>query len=108
MDRLSRQHLNCWISVDDNVSSLLGTDVKTEKGYFGHSSFSSDLVENITQEELIYPEICMLELHLLSVGNPSLDVLIHVFHNFLKIVRLKGKNATLLMQQVNNIMPMTK
>ncbi|KAJ6664668.1 hypothetical protein lerEdw1_006241 [Lerista edwardsae] len=84
---------------DDSDSKEEGTDIKTEKGYFGQSSFLSDLVENITQEELIYPEICMLELHLLSIGNPSLDVLIHVFQNFLKIVRLKGKNATLLMQQ---------
>lgn len=90
------------------MSSLLGTDVKTEKEYFVRSSFPSDLAENFTQEELIYPEICMLELHLLSVGNPSLDVLIHVFQSLLKIVQLKGKNATLLMQQVNEIMPMIK
>ncbi|XP_053155888.1 lysosomal-trafficking regulator isoform X2 [Hemicordylus capensis] len=84
---------------DDSESKDEGADIKTEKGCFGYSSFSSDLAENFTQGELIYPEICMLELHLLSVGNPSLDVLTHVFQSFLKVIRLKGKNAMLLMQQ---------
>ncbi|XP_007435787.2 lysosomal-trafficking regulator isoform X1 [Python bivittatus] len=84
---------------DDNESKDEGTDIKREKGCFGYCSVPSDLAENIIQGELIYPELCMLELHLLSVGNPSLDVLAHVFHNFLKVVRLKEKNATLLMQQ---------
>uniref|UniRef100_A0A8C4YM44 Lysosomal trafficking regulator n=1 Tax=Gopherus evgoodei TaxID=1825980 RepID=A0A8C4YM44_9SAUR len=63
------------------------------------SSYSSDLTENISQGELIYPEICMLELKLLSAGNPSLDVLAHVFQSFLKVIRQKKKNATFLMQQ---------
>ncbi|XP_062980418.1 lysosomal-trafficking regulator [Elgaria multicarinata webbii] len=84
---------------DDSESKDEGTDTKKEKGCFGYSSFPSDLTENLIQGELIYPEICMLELHLLSVGSPSLDVLSHVFQSFLKVIRLKGKNATLLMQQ---------
>ncbi|KAL7987549.1 hypothetical protein Chor_006468, partial [Crotalus horridus] len=75
------------------------TDIKREQGCFGYCSVPSDLAENIIQGELIYPELCMLELHLLSVGSPSLDVLTHVFHSFLKVVRLKEKNTTLLMQQ---------
>ncbi|XP_070590091.1 lysosomal-trafficking regulator isoform X2 [Erythrolamprus reginae] len=84
---------------DDNESKDEGTDIKREQGCFGYCSVSSDLAENIIQGELIYPELCMLELHLLSVGSPSLDVLTHVFHSFLKVVRLKEKNATLLMEQ---------
>lgn len=82
------------------MSFFTGTDIKREQGCFGYCSVPSDLAENIIQGELIYPELCMLELHLLSVGSPSLDVLTHVFHSFLKVVRLKEKNATLLMQQV--------
>lgn len=45
----------------------------------------------------------MLELQLLTVGSPNLDVLTHVFQSFLQVIRLKEKNATLLMQQVNKI-----
>ncbi|XP_044275947.1 lysosomal-trafficking regulator isoform X2 [Varanus komodoensis] len=84
---------------DDGENKDEGTDIKKEKGCFGYSSFPSDLAENLIQGELIYPEICMLELHLLSVGSPSLDVLTHVFQSFLKVIRLKGKNAALLMEQ---------
>ncbi|XP_060099186.1 lysosomal-trafficking regulator [Heteronotia binoei] len=82
---------------DDSESK--DEDIKTEKGSFGYSSFRSDIAENLAQEELIYPEICMLELQLLTIGSPSLDVLTHVFQSFLKVIRLKEKNATLLMQQ---------
>ncbi|KAK9411799.1 lysosomal-trafficking regulator [Crotalus adamanteus] len=84
---------------DENESKDEGTDIKREQGCFGYCSVPSDLAENIIQGELIYPELCMLELHLLSVGSPSLDVLTHVFYSFLKVVRLKEKNTTLLMQQ---------
>ncbi|XP_054831083.1 lysosomal-trafficking regulator [Eublepharis macularius] len=84
---------------DDSESRDEGTDIKTEKGSFDYSSFHSDMTENLTQGELIYPEVCMLELQLLTVGSPSLDVLTHVFQSFLKVIRLKGKNATLLTQQ---------
>ncbi|XP_029766901.1 lysosomal-trafficking regulator [Terrapene carolina triunguis] len=75
------------------------TGTKREAGCMVPSSYSSDLIENINQGELIYPEICMLELNLLSAGNPSLDVLAHVFQSFLKVIRQKEKNATFLMQQ---------
>uniref|UniRef100_A0A8C6VCC8 Lysosomal trafficking regulator n=1 Tax=Naja naja TaxID=35670 RepID=A0A8C6VCC8_NAJNA len=86
---------------DDNESKDEGKYLSSEEqGCFGYCSVPSDLAENIIQGELIYPELCMLELHLLFVGSPSLDVLTHVFHSFLKVVRLKEKNATLLMEQV--------
>ncbi|XP_073194262.1 lysosomal-trafficking regulator isoform X3 [Lepidochelys kempii] len=83
----------------DSESKNEGTDTKREAGCMVPSSYSSDLTENISQGELIYPEICMLELNLLSAGNPSLDVLAHVFQSFLKVIRQKEKNATFLMQQ---------
>ncbi|XP_067392088.1 lysosomal-trafficking regulator isoform X2 [Emydura macquarii macquarii] len=84
---------------DDSESKDEGADTKREAGCTSPSSYSSDLIENINQGELIYPEICMLELNLLSAGNPSLDVLAHVFQSFLKVIRQKEKNATFLMQQ---------
>uniref|UniRef100_A0A8C4YN84 Lysosomal-trafficking regulator n=1 Tax=Gopherus evgoodei TaxID=1825980 RepID=A0A8C4YN84_9SAUR len=84
---------------DDSESKDEGTDTKREAECMVPSSYSSDLTENISQGELIYPEICMLELKLLSAGNPSLDVLAHVFQSFLKVIRQKKKNATFLMQQ---------
>nr|XP_006122129.1 lysosomal-trafficking regulator isoform X1 [Pelodiscus sinensis]XP_014428565.1 lysosomal-trafficking regulator isoform X1 [Pelodiscus sinensis]XP_025039908.1 lysosomal-trafficking regulator isoform X1 [Pelodiscus sinensis]XP_025039909.1 lysosomal-trafficking regulator isoform X1 [Pelodiscus sinensis]XP_025039910.1 lysosomal-trafficking regulator isoform X1 [Pelodiscus sinensis]XP_025039911.1 lysosomal-trafficking regulator isoform X1 [Pelodiscus sinensis] len=84
---------------EDSESKDEGTESKREAGCIVPSSYSSDLIENINQGELIYPEICMLELNLLSAGNPSLDVLAHVFQSFLKVIRQKEKNASFLMQQ---------
>uniref|UniRef100_A0A803Y399 Lysosomal trafficking regulator n=1 Tax=Meleagris gallopavo TaxID=9103 RepID=A0A803Y399_MELGA len=63
------------------------------------SGYLYDLTENINQGELIYPEICMLELNLLSAGNASLDVLAHVFQSCLKIINQKERNATVLIEQ---------
>lgn len=59
-------------------------------------------METFTEGEIIYPEICMLELNLLSTGKAKLDVLAHVFESFLKIIRQKEKNIFLLMQQVKD------
>ncbi|KYO18832.1 lysosomal-trafficking regulator isoform D [Alligator mississippiensis] len=84
---------------DDSETKDEGADTKSEAGYTGPSSYSSDLIESLNQGELIYPEICLLELNLLLAGNPSLDVLAHVFESFLKIIRQKEKNASLLMHQ---------
>uniref|UniRef100_A0A4X2KA23 Lysosomal-trafficking regulator n=1 Tax=Vombatus ursinus TaxID=29139 RepID=A0A4X2KA23_VOMUR len=64
------------------------------------SSYLNDMIENLAPGELIYPEICILELNLLSASKVKLDVLGHVFESFLKIVRQKEKNVTLLMQKV--------
>ncbi|XP_031447992.1 lysosomal-trafficking regulator [Phasianus colchicus] len=76
-----------------------GADTKTEPECTSPSGYLSDLTENINQGELIYPEICMLELNLLSAGNASLDVLAHVFQSCLKIINHKERNATLLIEQ---------
>uniref|UniRef100_A0A8C2YH27 Lysosomal trafficking regulator n=1 Tax=Coturnix japonica TaxID=93934 RepID=A0A8C2YH27_COTJA len=69
----------------------------------GPSGYLNDLTENINQGELIYPEICMLELNLLSAGNASLDVLAHVFQSCLKIINQKERNASVLIEQVRII-----
>ncbi|XP_065586174.1 lysosomal-trafficking regulator [Cyrtonyx montezumae] len=76
-----------------------GADTKAEPEYTGPSGYLNDLTENINQGELIYPEICMLELNLLSAGNASLDVLAHVFQSCLNIISQKEKNATVLIEQ---------
>uniref|UniRef100_A0A672U8V4 Lysosomal trafficking regulator n=1 Tax=Strigops habroptila TaxID=2489341 RepID=A0A672U8V4_STRHB len=71
-----------------------------EPGRTGPSGYFNDLAENINQGELMYPEICMLELNLLSAGNASLDVLAHVFQSCLKIIIQKERNATVLIEQM--------
>lgn len=52
----------------------------------------------------MYPEICMLELNLLSAGNASLDVLAHVFRSCLNIINQKERNATVLIEQVKMLL----
>ncbi|KAM5206197.1 lysosomal-trafficking regulator isoform 1-T3 [Hipposideros larvatus] len=76
-----------------------GVDAKPEAEGFIVSSSPSDLLETLTPGEIIYPEICMLELNLLSTCKAKLDVIAHVFESFLKIIRQKEKNIFLLIQQ---------
>lgn len=52
----------------------------------------------------MYPEICMLELNLLSAGNANLDVLAYVFRSCLKIISQKERNATVLIEQVKMLL----
>ncbi|XP_069741266.1 lysosomal-trafficking regulator isoform X2 [Narcine bancroftii] len=68
------------------------TSLIQSSGYFGNPAES-------TPNKLVYPGICMLELTLLSVGNPSLDVLTHVFRNLLEIVQQNEENAVSIYQQ---------
>ncbi|XP_060047951.1 lysosomal-trafficking regulator isoform X2 [Erinaceus europaeus] len=84
---------------EDSEARDDGIDLKPEAEDFHASSHPNDFLENPTQGEIIYPEICMLELHLLSTSKVKLDVLAHVFEYFLKIIRQKEKNIDLLMQQ---------
>ncbi|EPQ17130.1 Lysosomal-trafficking regulator [Myotis brandtii] len=84
---------------EDSEAQDDGVDVKPEAEGFIALSSPSDLLENLTQGEIIYPEICMLELNLLSTSKAKLDVLAHVFESFLKIIRQKEKNIFLLIQQ---------
>ncbi|KFP42398.1 Lysosomal-trafficking regulator, partial [Chlamydotis macqueenii] len=84
---------------EDSENKNEGADTKAEPGGTGPSGYFNDLAENISQGELIYPEICMLELNLLSAGNASLDVLAHVFQSCLKIISQKERNATVLIEQ---------
>lgn len=80
----------------------LGVDLKPEAEVFSASGNPKDSLENLTDGEIIYPEIFMLELNLLSTGKVKLDVLAHVFESFLKIIRQKETNIFLLMQQVKD------
>ncbi|NXS94620.1 LYST regulator, partial [Jacana jacana] len=84
---------------DDSETKNEGADTKTEPGCTGPPGYFNDLAESISQGELMYPEICMLELNLLSAGNASLDVLAHVFQSCLKIIIQKERNATALIEQ---------
>lgn len=49
---------------------------------------------------LLFPEICTVELQLLSTGSPDLEVLNHVFHSLLGAVHANCRNAALLYEQV--------
>lgn len=50
---------------------------------------------------LRFPEICTMQLHLLSAGSPDLEVLSHVFHGLLAAVHASQRNAALLYDQVS-------
>ncbi|XP_078069513.1 lysosomal-trafficking regulator isoform X3 [Mustelus asterias] len=63
------------------------------------SGYPCNVSEGTAPRELIYPEICMLELTMLSACSPSLDVLIHVFRNLLEVVQHSERNATSIYQQ---------
>ncbi|XP_052013670.1 lysosomal-trafficking regulator isoform X3 [Apodemus sylvaticus] len=76
-----------------------GVELKPEAEGFSGLIVPNNLLENLTHGEIIYPEICMLGLNLLSASKAKLDVLAHVFESFLKIARQKEKNISLLMQQ---------
>ncbi|XP_040824116.1 lysosomal-trafficking regulator isoform X2 [Ochotona curzoniae] len=84
---------------EDGKTQDDGLNLKPEAEGFSTSISPNDLLENINQGEIIYPEICMLELSLLSGSKAKLDVLAHVFESLLKIIRQKEKNIFLLMQQ---------
>nr|XP_045006323.1 lysosomal-trafficking regulator isoform X2 [Jaculus jaculus] len=86
-------------SPDDGGIQDDGVDLKPEEEGFSALIGPNDLLENLAQGEIIYPEICMLELNLLSTSKAKLDVLTHVFESLLKIVRQNEKNIFLLMQQ---------
>lgn len=81
-----------------------GVELKPEAEGFSAPIVPNNLLENLSHGEIIYPEICMLELNLLSTSKAKLDVLAHVFESFLKIARQKEKNISLLMQQVKDVL----
>ncbi|XP_021071161.1 lysosomal-trafficking regulator isoform X2 [Mus pahari] len=86
-------------SPEDGDTQDDGVELKPEAEGFSGSIVPNNLLENLTHGEIIYPEICMLGLNLLSASKAKLDVLAHVFESFLKIVRQKEKNISLLIQQ---------
>ncbi|MBN3312843.1 LYST regulator, partial [Atractosteus spatula] len=64
----------------------------------GESELGS-LAEDPNRGMLLYPEICTMELLLLSAGAPDLQVLTHVFRSLLGVVHSCPRNAMLLYQQ---------
>ncbi|KAM4694759.1 lysosomal-trafficking regulator [Discoglossus pictus] len=71
-------------------------EIKTDAGETGSSGKPLDTSRN---GDLLYPEICTLELNLLSNDHNNLNLVTHIFHSFLKILKTKDKNAVLLIQQ---------
>uniref|UniRef100_A0A8C5N5V7 Lysosomal trafficking regulator n=1 Tax=Gouania willdenowi TaxID=441366 RepID=A0A8C5N5V7_GOUWI len=49
--------------------------------------------------ELLFPEICTMELQLLASGSPDPEVLSHVFHSLLGTIHANRHNAALLYDQ---------
>lgn len=83
---------------EDGETQDDGVELPEAEGFSG-SIVPNNLLESLTHGEIIYPEICILGLNLLSGSKAKLDVLAHVFESFLKIARQKEKNISLLMQQ---------
>uniref|UniRef100_A0A3Q2NZ63 Lysosomal trafficking regulator n=1 Tax=Fundulus heteroclitus TaxID=8078 RepID=A0A3Q2NZ63_FUNHE len=68
---------------------------ESEVAYLG--SKISD--EGPDRGELLFPEICTMELQLLASGSPDPEVLGHVFHSLLGAVHANRRNAALLYDQ---------
>lgn len=83
---------------EDGETQDDGVELPEAEGFSG-SIVPNNVLESLTHGEIIYPEICILGLNLLSGSKAKLDVLAHVFESFLKIARQKEKNISLLMQQ---------
>lgn len=83
---------------EDGETQDDGVELPEAEGFSG-SIVPNNLLESLTHGEIIYPEICILGLNLLSGSKAKLDVLAYVFESFLKIARQKEKNISLLMQQ---------
>ncbi|XP_039593798.1 lysosomal-trafficking regulator isoform X4 [Polypterus senegalus] len=56
-------------------------------------------LESTGNGELLYPEICMLELQLLSTCSPHLEVLTHTFQSLLSAIKRSHRNTMLMYQQ---------
>ncbi|KAI1894637.1 hypothetical protein AGOR_G00117810 [Albula goreensis] len=77
-----------WQKVDEKLELALG----------GESIFGS-IVEGRCSQVLVFPEICAMELLLLSTCSPDLEVLHHVLHSLLVAVYSNPHNAMLLYHQ---------
>ncbi|KAL2083317.1 hypothetical protein ACEWY4_021090 [Coilia grayii] len=74
--------------------------VKVEAAPLGECAFGPlASAEGPGQGLLLYPEICIMDLHLLAAGQPDLDVLGHVLQSLLGVVRSNPQNASLLYKQ---------
>ncbi|XP_069463086.1 lysosomal-trafficking regulator [Ambystoma mexicanum] len=82
-----------------DMGNMEESDTTTKGGSSVLSLHPSSLEEYNSQRELIFPELCILGLNLLSANQPSLDVLEYFFYNLIEIARGKKRNAMLLIQQ---------
>ncbi|XP_036404355.1 LOW QUALITY PROTEIN: lysosomal-trafficking regulator-like [Megalops cyprinoides] len=87
----------------DSESNLEGAasreeGAEAEADPSGERAFGAE-AEGPGRRVLQYPEICSMELLLLSSGAPDPEVLAHVFRSLLEAVRDNPRNATLLYQQ---------
>ncbi|KAJ8365985.1 hypothetical protein SKAU_G00148160 [Synaphobranchus kaupii] len=88
----------------DSESNLEGTANReegagTEACPAGERAFGAGPEGSGGRGELLYPEICTMELQLLSSGGTEPEVLPHVFKSLLETVRNNPHNATLLYHQ---------
>ncbi|KAM3931239.1 lysosomal-trafficking regulator [Leptodactylus fuscus] len=80
----------------DSESNPENDEVKIE---IEESRSTSDQQDLYTSGEVLYPEICVLVLNLLSGCHASTTLVNRVFHILLKILKMKSKNILLLVQQ---------
>lgn len=78
--------------------------VKVEPAPLGECVFGPlASAEGPGQGLLLFPEICIMDLHLLAASSPDLEVLAHVLQSLLGVVRANPLNASLLYKQVSTI-----
>ncbi|XP_063047649.1 lysosomal-trafficking regulator isoform X3 [Engraulis encrasicolus] len=74
--------------------------VKVEPAPLGECVFGPlASAEGPGQGLLLFPEICIMDLHLLAASSPDLEVLAHVLQSLLGVVRANPLNASLLYKQ---------
>uniref|UniRef100_A0A3B3QSJ6 Lysosomal trafficking regulator n=1 Tax=Paramormyrops kingsleyae TaxID=1676925 RepID=A0A3B3QSJ6_9TELE len=107
--------------VSEDVDEPPGCDIRPPGEEEGYEADSEDNPEDASDQEeedgqglaaamaavegwagrgaLLFPEVCAMELLLLSAGSPELEVLRHVLRGLLGAVRSHPRNAALLYQQ---------
>ncbi|XP_035260055.1 lysosomal-trafficking regulator-like isoform X3 [Anguilla anguilla] len=86
----SESNLECTANREEGAGAEAGPAAERALGTGPEGSGS---------RELLYPEICAMELQLLSAGGAEPEVLTHVFKSLLETVRANPHNAALLYGQ---------
>ncbi|XP_078504939.1 lysosomal-trafficking regulator isoform X2 [Lissotriton helveticus] len=84
---------------DDCLTNVEGSEKISQTGCNVHSDYITAAEHSKSHCILIFPEICILVLNLLSANEPDVDVLELVFYRLLEIIRYKERNAMLLIHQ---------